>query len=429
MKNREIRWDKLDNTANLFPVIAREGMSNVYRVAVTLKEEIVPELLQQALERVLPYFDVFNMKLKRGLFWYYLESNEKPAPLVHEEYEYPCQYINPYANNDYQFRVTYYGRRINLEVFHALTDGNGALLFLKELSYCYLRLAHKELQEVQGESLSANTSLDSRDSYLDNYKQKAKKGYKTEKAVIIKGEKFYKSQYGVIQAYISLADIKRVSKAYGVTINQYLVSAYTYAIYKGYLDGKPSSHPISTCVPVNLRPYFGSETTKNFFAVVSAVFKPTEENYEFEDVLRIISGSLKEQICKEHLEELFSYNVSNQKNIMLRAFPLFLKNIGMKLVYNGSARANTSTLTNLGVITVDEAYRDYIESFYALLSMSKGQNLKGAVCSYNDTLVFSLSAAVRETDVQKEFIRRMTEDGIHVEIETNGVYDESLSKM
>ncbi len=423
-KKKDIRWEKLDNTANLFPVIAREGMSNVYRVAITLKEEIDPVLLQDAVERVLPFFDVFNMKLKRGLFWYYFETNDKPAPKVHEENAYPCMYINPYSNNDYQFRVTYYGRRINLEVFHALTDGNGALLFLKELAYCYLRLSHKELRDSQSENLAASTSLDSEDSYLENYKQKAKKGYKTEKALIVKGEKFFRNQFGVIQAYISLADIKRVAKEYGVTINQYLVGAFTYAIYKAYLKEKPCKQPISTCVPVNLRPYFGSETTRNFFAVVSAVFKATDAHYEFKDVLNIIAESLRSQINKENLENLFSYNVSNQMNIMLRAFPLILKNLGMKLVYNGSARANTTTVTNLGVITTEDAYKPYIESFYALLSMSKGQNIKGAICSYGDTLVFSLSAAVRETDIQKTFIRQMTEDGIHVEIETNGEYYE-----
>ena len=56
---RHLKWDKLDNTGNLFPVIARPGMSNVYRVAVLLKEEINEELLQKALEQVLPYFENF----------------------------------------------------------------------------------------------------------------------------------------------------------------------------------------------------------------------------------------------------------------------------------------------------------------------------------------------------------------------------------
>ena len=37
--NKTIKWDKLDNTANLFPVIVSENVSNVYRISVTLTEE------------------------------------------------------------------------------------------------------------------------------------------------------------------------------------------------------------------------------------------------------------------------------------------------------------------------------------------------------------------------------------------------------
>ncbi len=47
------RWYKLDNTAKIFPMIANENLSNVFRISVILKEEIVPELLQRALEDVL----------------------------------------------------------------------------------------------------------------------------------------------------------------------------------------------------------------------------------------------------------------------------------------------------------------------------------------------------------------------------------------
>ena len=72
--NRDIRWDRLDNTAHLFPVIAGESMSNVYRISVTLKEEINPELLQRALDMVLPKFDGFNLRLRQGVFWYYFEE-------------------------------------------------------------------------------------------------------------------------------------------------------------------------------------------------------------------------------------------------------------------------------------------------------------------------------------------------------------------
>lgn len=421
---RDIKFDKLDNTANLFPVIAREGMSNVYRVAVILKEDVEPVLLQQALEHVLPYFDVFRARMRRGLFWYYFETNRNPVPKVYEEDNYPCMYINPYENGEYQFRMTYYKKRINLEVFHAVTDGNGALSFLKEVTYQYLRYRHPELSELTDDRLMSDTSLDREDSYVKNYKRSAKKGYKTEKAVIVRGEHFPINQFGIMHGYIRLADIKRVAKEYQVTINQYLIAVFVWSVYREYLKASPSKRPISVCVPVNLRPYFESDTTKNFFVVVSAVFKPVKDNYTFEEVLEEVSGSLSEQIQRDNLEKLFSYNVSNEKNLVLRAVPLFIKNIAMKHIYRTSARANTSTITNLGVIKVPELYEAYIDKFYAVLSMSQGQNIKGAVCSYGDTLVFTFSSCVRETAIQKAFFRKLSQDGIEVSIETNGVYYE-----
>lgn len=90
---RDLRWERLDNTAHLFPVIAGESMSNVYRISVTLKELIEPKLLQEALDKILPRFDGFNLRLRTGMFWYYLEENGKPAPRVYEENTFPCRFI------------------------------------------------------------------------------------------------------------------------------------------------------------------------------------------------------------------------------------------------------------------------------------------------------------------------------------------------
>ena len=424
IKHRELRWDKLDNTANLFPVIVSETVSNVFRISVTLKEDIDEELLQKALNKVLPYFDVFKSRMKKGIFWYYFETNRKPAPKVMPENTYPCLYINPYTNNEYQFRVTYFEKRINLEVFHVLTDGNGAFTFLKEITYQYLRFKYPELMKNSNDILQSETSLDREDSYLKNYKKSAKKTYKTEKAVIIKGEKLPVNHFGIIHGYIDLPQIKAVAKKYGVTINQYLLGVFVWSVYREYLGGMPSENPISACVPVNLRPYFNSDTTKNFFAVVSAVFKPIKDNYTFEEVLEEVAKSLSNQINKENLEKIFSYNVSNEKNWAVRAIPLFVKNIAMKFVYKTSARANTTTITNLGIVNVVDEYRDYIDKFHTVLSMSKGQNIKGSVCTFNDVLVFTFSSAIRENFVQKAFFRKLVEDGINVSIESNGVYYE-----
>lgn len=418
---REIRWDQLDNTAHLFPVIAGESMTNVYRISVTLTELIDPECLQQALDIVLPKFDGFNLRLRQGVFWYYFEENGKPAPKVREETTFPCRYIHQNRNNSYMFRVTYYKYRINLEVFHVLTDGMGGINFLKELTYQYLRLVHPELKGAKGDALTSSTSLNREDSFLKNYRRSSEKGYQTKKAYLIKGEKLAPGEFGIMHGYMQIPELKEVCHRYGVSINEYLVAVFVWSVYKECMHGMPSKKPVRVAVPVNLRPYFNSITTKNFFVMVSAEFYPVKDEYTFEEVVEAVKSSLKEQINKENLEKLFSYNVSNEKTLIARAAPLFIKNIAMRMVYTKSALANTSTITNIGNITVDEAYRPYVEMFHSCLAMSKGQHVKGNICSYGSTLVFSFSYDLADPLVQRGFFQKIAQDGVHVEIESNGV--------
>lgn len=418
---REIRWDKLDNTAHLFPVIAGESMSNVYRICVTLTELIQPELLQQALDIVLPKFDGFNLRLRQGVFWYYFEENGKPAPKVKEETTFPCRYIHHNRNNSYMFRVTYYKYRINLEVFHVLTDGMGGINFLKELTYQYLRLVHPELKGKKGDALTSSTSLNREDSFLKNYRKSSEKGYQTKKAYLVKGERLSPGELGIMHGYMQIPELKEVCHRYGVSINEYLVAVFIWSVYKECMHGMASDKPIRVAVPVNLRPYFNSITTKNFFVMVSAEFHPVKEEYTFEEIVASVKSSLKQQIQKENLEKLFSYNVSNEKILIARAAPLLIKNIAMRMVYTKSALANTSTITNIGNISVDDAYQPYVEMFHSCLAMSKGQHIKGNICSYGSTLVFSFSYDLADPSVQRGFFRKIADDGMHVEIESNGV--------
>lgn len=419
---REIRWEKLDNTAHLFPVIASEQMTNVYRMSVTLQELVIPELLQQALDIVLPKFDGFNLRLRNGIFWHYFEENNKPAPRVREEKEFPCRYIRGNRNNSYLFRVSYYKYRINLEVFHVLADGMGGLTFLKELTYQYLRLAHPEIADKTGDSLASGTTLNREDSFLKNFKRTSPKKYATKKAYLLKGEKLHDGEFGVMHGYLKIPELKKLCRSYGVTINEYLVSVYIWSVYTEYLHKMPSDEAIRVAVPVNLRAYFESTTTKNFFAMVSAEFQPMKENYSFEEVLAIVRDSLRSQLTREHLEQVFSYNVSRQRNLLLKLFPLPLKHLGMRLVYNQSALANTTTISNVGCVGVEDAYRPYIDLFHIFMAISKGQHMKGTICSYGDTLVFSFSFGLKDISIQRRFFRTLSADGLNVEIESNGVH-------
>ncbi|MBR4026451.1 MAG: hypothetical protein IKJ01_02680, partial [Lachnospiraceae bacterium] len=331
---RPVRWDKLDNTAHLFPVIAGESTTNVYRISVVLDEEIIPEKLQEALDMILPKFNAFNLRLRTGVFWYYFEENGRPAPKVKPETKFPCRYIRANRLQSYLFRVNYFENKINLEVFHVLTDGMGGINFLKELTYQYLRLVYPELRNAAADKFSDTTSLNREDSFVKNYKKGKANGFNRQKAYQVKLEKLPKGEFGVMHGLIPIQELKPVTKKYGVSINEYLVSLFAWSTYVQCLHKMPSDRPIRIAVPVNLRPYFNSMTTKNFFVMVSAEFHPKKEDYTFEEVMEIIRESLRKQIQKDHLEDLFSYSVSNQKNKLLRMVPLPIKNIVMKRVFS-----------------------------------------------------------------------------------------------
>ncbi len=424
-KNRTPAWEKLDNTALLFPVIANEGMSSVYRLSVSLTEDVDPELLAKAQDKVLLNFTSFRMRLRAGVFWYYFEENDKKYPDVREESELPGAYINKSRNRHFMFRLSYYKKRINLEVFHALTDGAGGLVFLKEIVYQYLRYRHPELLEVEKDRLSAGIFLDNEDSYMKNFKKPEggrSTAYKSKKAVTLKGEFLQKGDIGVLHGYIPLPQIKEAAKKHGVTINQYIVGTYIYSIYKEYLKGGVSDLPVNCCVPVDLRNLYDSHTGKNFFVMISAAFKPEKEEYSFEEVLSFTAGTLKEQMDKENLEKILSYNVSNEANKLLRPIPLFIKNIAIKQVYNATADCTTSTVTNVGRVEIRAPYEPYVEHFYAMLSMSKGQNMKAAVASFKDTMVITFSTILADISIIKRFFSCLKADNVDAAIETNGAW-------
>ena len=424
LRYKYLHWQKLDNSAHVFPVIAGEKMTNTYRISAELTEEVDGTLLQKALDIILPKFNLFDVRLRRGFFWYYLEENGKKAPRVRQETSYPCRYIHAKFNQDYLFRVTYYEKRINLEVFHALTDGMGATFFLKEILYQYLRLKHPELAAENGDDLTAGTSLNLEDSFLQNYRKQAKRQYASDKAFRIKGEKLQDQQLGVIHCILPLSDIRKAAHRYDLSINEYLVSVFVWSIYEACARGGSAGRAIRVAVPVNLRTYFDSTTTKNFFAMVSAEFTAEDREYTFPDVVEVVKASLKDQLVKEHLEDIFSYNVSRQRKIFNRAMPTWIKNLAIRTVYSQSALANTTTMTNIGRMELEKAYLPYVKNFHAMLAMSKGQPLKATVCSFEDQLTVTFSSILRETMIQKIFCRQLVADEVPVKIETNGVYYE-----
>ncbi len=424
--NPEAKWHRLDNTANIFPVVANRNYSSVYRISVSLIEDIRPEILQRALDETLPRFGSIKVRLRHGFFWYYFEANDRPCR-VSPEMPNPCSYFLPAQNNHYLFRVTYFRERINLEVFHVLTDGSGASNFLKELVCRYIDLL---LFEKQGEPVPdqpvVDVFSDIEDSYIKNCLNKDPKPYSTERAYELKGEKLPIFDKGIIIGMISIKDLVALCRSKGVTITQYLTAVMIWSIYREYLNGQPYKRPISVSVPVNLRPYFNSTSTMNFFSVIGIVFRPERNDHSFEEILKFVEKRFDELLTPDYFASKIAYNVSFEKKLYVRFIPLVIKNIFLKISYLRSAKANTITLSNIGRFKVPDRYMPYIAGVGLLMGATSSEPVKCSVTSYERTLYVTFTSLLRDTYLQRAFFRKMTEDGLQLTIETNGAYYENL---
>ena len=109
-------WRRLDNTGKLFAMVTGEDLSNVFRVSAVLAEEVDGARLQEALKQTLPEFQVFQVKLRRGFFWNYFETNTR-EPEVELETPYPCRFIEPHSSQMYLFRVSFFKKESILKCF------------------------------------------------------------------------------------------------------------------------------------------------------------------------------------------------------------------------------------------------------------------------------------------------------------------------
>ena len=137
------KWRKLDNAALAFPLVTGKNDTRVFRFYCQLKEEVAGEVLQTALDQTMEKYPLFQTVLRKGLFWFYLEHRELRALAVPET-EPPCSRLYIPDKKTLLFQVSYYKNRINFEVFHALTDGTGAMHFLQELVQNYPQRQREE---------------------------------------------------------------------------------------------------------------------------------------------------------------------------------------------------------------------------------------------------------------------------------------------
>lgn len=306
-------WRKLDNAALVFPAVTGKNDTRVFRVYCRLKEMVEPEILQRALDATMEKYPLYQAVLRKGLFWYYLERRDI-RPLVKPETDPPCSDLYVPDKKSLLFQVTYYKDRIQFEVFHALTDGTGAMHFIQELVKQYLMLAHPEAQLPDFDTGEESTGKEQEeDSFSQYYQTELPKNKEKKRAAVqLKGEKLPQDEMHIMEVILSVKETLKTARANGVTIAVLLASALLWAIHEE-IPASRLKRPVTLMVPVNLRNYFDSKSMANFFGWIEVgyVFK---ENTTFDEVMAHVKKEFERELMKERIAVHMNDYVRLEKN-------------------------------------------------------------------------------------------------------------------
>ena len=421
-KNQAV-WYKLDLSAIVYPTLQRKDFSSVYRLSVVLKEPVKPEVLQEALDRTLPRFPTYKAAIRKGLFWRYLEPNNRPGPFVQPDIKNPCMPMPFKANNRYLVRVYYYGCRIALEAHHSLGDGTGGMCVLQTRTAEYLRLLGKKIENggfvLDVEEKPEPEELE--DAYMKYANSKVCPPRPQEKTYRVRGtaEPFY--TLNIIDGIMSSSQVAQAAKKYDATVTEYLNAVLLYALMqKQENDFHFKLRPVKIAMPVNLRRFFPSKTLRNFITMIYPGIDPRLGEYTFAEIVAHVRGYMRYYINEKFLRGDITTNASTQKNPFIRVVPLFIKDFVVRTFYTKVQDKNSSAgLTNMGRLIVPESMKPYIERFDIYMGQPFSRRTNCAIISFEDTLTINFASSIVEADVERYFFRKLVQEGISVKIESN----------
>ena len=411
MNNTE--WYKLDNMGVYYASTKDKKNPTVFRFTATMKDEVDVTNLRVALEDTMEVYPNFNVTLKKGLFWFYLEE-EHHLPDIKEENKAVCARVYK-SEYDILYRVSYYGKRINFEVSHILSDGRGTIEVFKTLIANYVKYQYK----VKNIKLNNGTIEEHTEDSFDKYYEKYKKDkYKEGKIYKYKNKKLPFEDAKFIELHIDCKKILNKAHEYNASLTAYLVAILIQSILKEMKQLDKGKY-IKIDLPVDLRSYFRSESSRNFFGLTYLSYKFTGEVDSIEDIIKVINEEMTEKINKENISKRMNKMVYFQKNFAIRAIPIFIKDIFLKTVNEFTSNTSTTTLSNVGKISFSKEVDEYVETTAAMTSPEN--NFKITISTFKNDLVICISDKYRRNNIIKNYVRALIDEDKDAYIISNGV--------
>ncbi len=420
----KLRWLPLDNAAKIYPAALRQNWSNVYRLSATLTQEVDRQVLQSALDVTVRRFPSIAARLRRGVFWYYLQQLSS-APELTEENSYPLAPMSHREIRKCAFRVIVYGKRIAVEFFHSLTDGNGALIFLKTLIAEYIQQKydiHVSAREGVLGRLEEPTAEELEDSF-PRYAGPVSGSRRSSNAWHLSGTE---EEGGFLhQTCMQLPVDAALEKAhsYGVSLTTFLCAVMMQALQQVQADREPDLRrrkPIKVLVPVNLRKLFPSQTLRNFALYTTPEINPRLGHYSFPEICQAVHHRIGLEANAKFMSTMIAANVESERILALKLVPLFLKNIIMKAVFDTvGEKKSCLCLSNLGAVRLPQAMEAYVQRMDFILGVQATAPYNCGVVSYGNTLYINFIRNIKESELEYRFYCCLRELGLPVLVESN----------
>lgn len=421
---KTLRWVRLDNAAKIYPAARRKNWSNIYRQSVSLYEEVDNSILRSALEITVKRFPSIAARLRKGVFWYYLQQIES-APEILEEYSYPLVYMSDREMRKCAFRVIVYRNRIAVEFFHSLTDGSGALIFLKNLVAEYLEQKHgisipaehgvlDRREEPREEELEDCFPKNAGPVAASRKDTNAWHMYGTEQ-----NDGFlYLTCFG-----IPVKEALEMAHRYDSTLTVFMSAVMMMALQNLQNEKTPSrkhQKRIKLLIPINLRNLFPSNTLRNFAMYTIPELDPRLGEYTFDEICKVIRHKMGAEFTAKHMGRVIAANVNDEKNPFVRLIPLPIKNMVMKAIFDSVGEKKAClTLSNLGQVKLPEIMSAYIERFDFILGVQADAPYNCGMLSFGDTVYINFIRNIQEAELERHFFAVLRELGIPVTVESN----------
>ena len=421
---RKLRWVGLDNAAKIYPAARTRSWINVFRLSATLKEEVDVSILQSALDVTVRRFPTISARLRRGMFWYYLEQLPK-APDVRVENSFPLSPMTYSELRTCAFRTIVHKNRIAVEFFHSLTDGTGGMVFLKTLLAEYVTQKYGE--HVPRECgilgrLEEPSADEMEDSFL-RYAGDVAASRQENTAFHLKGQKEPDGYLHLTCFSLPVRQVLEKAHEYGATMTEFLTAVMMRALLRVQEIRVPliqRRRPIKVLVPVNLRTIFPSKTLRNFALYSTPEVDPKLGEYTFEELIKAVHHRLGLEVNAKVMGSRLTTNVNSEKSVILQMTPLFIKNMAMKLVFRLFGECKSClTVSNLGQVKLPEEVSKYIDRFDFVIGPQSQAPSNCGVLSFGDTLYINFIRNVVECDLEREFHFALMEHGLCATVESN----------